>query len=292
MRTDGLPPGVSLLRNGVFGRQDYGSSYLLAGVGLVDPGTSKSLPDLVNRLKEENRSLSDIEAVLLTHIHLDHCGAVGRLVEEVPDLKVYVHEKGAPHLAEPADLLESVKKATGKRFDQYGDLKPVPEENLYPIRGKQAIEVGRREIIALPTPGHAPHHLVYFDGESGGLFTGDAAGLYLKGSLFPATPPPSFNLEESLESLEKMEGLGPSKLLFSHFGPADAPTNLLDTYRDLLESWVRKVESLHSNGLGASGIAERISESREDRFASEIPFGELEMNVEGVLSYLAWRDDV
>ncbi len=285
--------GITLIRNGVFDHEDYGSSYLIGekNLALLDPGTSRSVPSLLNWFKSSPYTLSSLDYLLLTHVHLDHCGAAGRLVEEVPDLKVYLHERGFRHLEDPSDLLASVEEATGDRFDQYGDLKPVPSDNLFPIGERRTLELGGRELVALPTPGHAPHHLAYYDEKTGSLFTGDGAGLYLDGRLIPSTPPPTFNLELSLESLDKMKSFAPSRLLFSHFGPGENPSELLERYRDVLEGWVNEVDELHSSGLGKEEITDRTAESHEGWIRKGFSRGELGMNVQGVLEYLDWRED-
>jgi len=288
-----LPEGISLLRNGVFGHDSYGSAYLFGEeeLTLVDPGTSKSVTDLLDWFKNSEYSLSDLNSILLTHVHLDHCGATGDLVQKVPDVTVYLHEKGARHLKDPSDLLSSVKRATGERFEQYGGLKPVPEEKVFPIDGERELEIGGRRIHALPTPGHAPHHIAYFDRKSGGLFTGDSAGLYLDEKLIPATPPPTFNLEQCLESLDKMKALEPSTLLFAHFGPGQPPTGLLDDYGSVIRSWVDRVGELYSDGLPPDEISKRVGSERSEWFVDGFAPEELEMNVRGVVKYLDWRED-
>lgn len=288
-----LPEGISLIRNGVFGHDSYGSAYLFGEeeLALVDPGTSKSVSSLLAWFENSEYSLSELDSIFLTHVHLDHCGGTGDLVERVPDATVYVHENGARHLKDPSDLLASVKRATGERFEQYGDLKPVPETNIFPIGEERQLEVAGRKIRALPTPGHAPHHISYYDKNSAGLFTGDSAGLYLDGKLIPATPPPTFNLEQCLESLDKMKELEPSVLLFAHFGVGETATSLLDGYRSVLRNWVNQVGNLYSKGLSPGEITDRVTEVRGEWFVDGFSPEELEMNVKGVVRYLDWRED-
>lgn len=288
-----LPKGISLVRNGVFGHDSYGSSYVFGEeeLALVDPGTSKSLSNLLGWFENSEYGLHDLESILLTHVHLDHCGMTGDLVEKVPDITVYLHEKGARHLKDPSDLLASVKRATGERFEQYGDLKPVPEANIFPIPHERELNVGGRQIRALPTPGHAPHHISYYDEVSGGIFTGDSAGLYLDGKLIPATPPPTFNLAKSLESLDKMKEVEPSTLFFSHFGPGGEAIKLLNDYDSVLRSWVARIEELYDENPSQKKISERVVNDRDDWFVDGFSPEELEMNVKGVVKYLDWRED-
>lgn len=288
-----LPKGISLVPNGVFGHDSYGSAYLFGEkeLALVDPGTSKSLPNLLNWFESSRYSLAELDSVLLTHVHLDHCGGTGDLVEKVPDVTVYIHENGARHLKDPSELLASVKRATGERFELYGDLKPVPGANICPIGDERELKIGGRQIRALPTPGHAPHHIAYFDRKSGGLFTGDSAGLYLDDKLIPATPPPTFNLEQCLESLDRMKRLEPSTLLFSHFGAGEVATGLLDEYATVLKNWVDRVKNLYDDGLTREEITKQVGEDSDEWFVDGFSRGELEMNVKGVMEYLDWRKD-
>jgi len=288
-----LPSGIDLIPNGVFGHESYGSAYLLEGdeLTLVDPGTSLTVPRLLEWLRKSSYSLTGLNNILLTHIHLDHAGATGYLVDELSGLKVYVHARGAPHLVDPSKLLESVEEATGNRFSEYGTLKPVPEESIVPLDGKDDLKVGSRELIVLPTPGHAPHHLVYKDKTTGAVFTGDSAGLYLEGKLIPATPPPRFDLEKSLTSLDEIRQLDPSVLLYSHFGPGAEPDRLIEDYKIALREWVDLISDLfHRHEREENLIDEVLKRKRswlDDGFTEE----ELVMNIKGVERYLSWKEN-
>lgn len=287
-----LPPGIFLIPNEIFGFDSYGSSYLLETgehFFLVDPGTSDSLPLITEWFKAHDIDLSRLTGVLLTHVHLDHAGATGHLAEKVPDLRIYVHRKGAPHLIDPSDLLESVREATGERFSDYGTLKPIPRELIVPINEKTTLKLGSREILALPTPGHAPHHLSYYDSETGALLPGDGAGLYLEDQLIPSTPPPSFDLEKSLASLEEMEGLNPELLLYPHFGPGRNPEELLSNYELILREWVEEIETLFENYDREESLTNSALEGKDNWLVDGVTREELKMNVEGILRYLSWK---
>ncbi|MBS3739993.1 MBL fold metallo-hydrolase [Candidatus Bipolaricaulota bacterium] len=287
------PEGITLIRNGLFDNGDYGSTYLVGHdqLALVDPGTSYSVPVLLEWFEEHSLSLSNLKYILLTHIHLDHAGAAGHLVEKLPNLKVYLHRKGAPHLRDPAELLESVREATGDRFSEYGEFKPIPEENLETIGGEKTFNIGSKEIVAFPTPGHAPHHLAYYDNETGGLFPGDSAGLYLGGRLIPSTPPPTFNLEKSLDSLTRMKESNPSILLYPHFGPGENPGELIDDYKRKLRDWVEQVDKLRSRYEEEEKLVTQIIETKRDWIRNGFSVEELKMNIRGVLKYFSWRED-
>lgn len=290
---DDLPKGISLIRNGLFDNADYGAAYIVGDneLALVDPGTSNSVPELLDWFDENSRSLASLKYLLLTHIHLDHAGAAGHLVEKLPDLQVYLHRKGASHLHDPSDLVASVRNATGDRFQVYGEVKSIPDDNLKPVDGEKTISIGQKEIVAFPTPGHAPHHVAYYDRETGGLFPGDSAGLYLGGRLIPSTPPPSFNLKKALNSLTRIKKFEPSTLLYPHFGPGKNPPELIDNYKRILTNWVNQVEELRSRSGEGEKLVEEIIEARKDWIRNGFSEGELKMNIRGVLEYLSWLED-
>lgn len=290
MKVD-LPSGITLIPNGVFGQDNYGATYLIEGeeLALVDPGTSYSAPRLLDWFRENSFSPSRLSSVLLTHIHLDHAGATGDLVDELSEVNVYVHDRGAPHLVDPSDLLASVKDATGSRFSEYGTLKPIPENRIVSLGERSTLDIGSRELIALPTPGHAPHHLVYQDRETGAVFTGDSAGLYLGEELIPTTTPPSFDLEKSLDSLKKMKELSPSVLLYSHFGPGEEPGKLIDEYGRILQDWVELISKLNQNYEKEEDLVDEVLNRKKNWLGNGFTEEELAMNIRGVQRYLSWK---
>lgn len=289
---DDLPSGITLIPNGVFGQDNYGATYLIEGdePALVDPGTSYSVQRLLDWFKENSLSPSRLSSILLTHIHLDHAGATGHLVDELSDLDVYVHARGAPHLVDPSKLLASVKDATGNRYSEYGTLKPVPKDRIIPLGDRTSLNLGSREYLALPTPGHAPHHLVYQDRETGAVFTGDSAGLYLEEELIPTTTPPSFDLEKNLTSLKKIKELSPSVLLYSHFGPGTEPIKLVDEYGRVLQDWVELISNF-TRSCNEKELVDKVLSKKRDWLGKGFTEDELVMNVKGVQRYLSWREN-
>ncbi len=286
-----LPEHVHLIDTGLFGYQNYGASYVIgcSELALVDPGTSNAVSAIESWFTEGSADLSDLASIVLTHIHLDHAGATGELVRMVPDLKVYVHERGVPYLVDPADLIESVKQATGDRFPQYGTLAPVPQKNIVPIKNETTISIGDLDLLALPTSGHAPHHISYLEKESRIMFPGDSAGLYVDHQLIPTTPPPSFNLEESISSLEKMKEKRPSTLLFPHFGTRKNPLELMDKYQELLVDWVNSIRDKYLAGTPREELDSWVVRNFDQWLGNGFTEEELLMNLSGVIRYLSWR---
>ena len=215
-------------------------AYLLdtsEGLSLFDCGPSTCIPALKDGLAERGFELGDVRNLLLSHIHLDHAGAAGSLVREHPGLQVWVSEVGAPHLLDPSRLERSARRLYGDTFDGlWGELAPVPEANL-------RIAVGRAaglEVFA--APGHASHHVCYFDGST--LYAGDAAGVRIQPSrsVRPPTPPPDLDVEAWYRTLEEIERRAPERLALIHFGLADDVGRHLAELRKRLDTWATRVE--------------------------------------------------
>lgn len=187
------------------------------GEALVDPGPESSIETVLAALGEERP-----RALLLTHIHLDHAAATGALVRRWPDLEVYVHERGAPHLIDPSRLLASAERLYGEDMERlWGEIVPVPEANVKPLAGGERV-LGMRVAY---TPGHASHHVSYLHEESGAAFVGDIAAVRIPGVelLVPPTPPPDIDIEAWTESIGIVEKWRPERLALTHFGAIDDP---------------------------------------------------------------------
>jgi len=193
------------------------------GVALIDPGPSSTLPTLRRELGRSGISIGDVTALVLTHIHLDHAGASGTLVRERPGLQVYVHEKGAPHMIDPERLLASATRLYGNAMDRlWGEVRAVPPGAIVALAGGERLEVGGCELQVAYSPGHASHHVSYFNADAGIAFVGDTAGIKMTpgGYVLPPTPPPDIDLEIWDASLGRIEAWHPRTMLLTHFGPA------------------------------------------------------------------------
>ena len=207
------------------------------GLSLFDCGPSSCIDALKAGLAERGVELRDVRNLLLSHIHLDHAGAAGSLVREHPDLRVFVSEVGAPHLADPSRLERSARRLYGDTFDGlWGELAPVPAENIHVVTDRAAgLEV-------FPAPGHASHHVCYLDGAT--LYAGDAAGVRIQPSrsVLPPTPPPDVDVEAWYRTLEEIERRAPERLALIHFGLAQDVGRHLAELRKRLDTWSRRVE--------------------------------------------------
>lgn len=205
------------------------------GVVLVDPGPSSCLAALTRGLAGHGLGLGDVRAILLTHIHLDHAGAAGTIVRACPEAAVYVHDIGATHLAAPEKLIASATRLYGEAMDRlWGEFLPVPPEALHPLAGRECLDIGGRRFDVAYTPGHAVHHVSYFDPRDRVAYVGDTAGILIDGYSLAATPPPDIDLERWDESLRTIEAWAPGTLFLTHFGTVPDITAHVARYRSTL----------------------------------------------------------
>ena len=203
------------------------------GEVLVDPGPSSCLPTLLEALGDQRP-----RALLLTHIHLDHAGASGSLVRRWPDLDVYVHERGARHMADPTRLLDSARRLYGDDMDRrWGEFVAVPEERLRVLKGGERLALYGDEFEVAYTPGHASHHVSYL--HDGTAFVGDVGGVMItpEGPVIPPTPPPDIDLQAWHHSLELIAAWHPSRLAMTHFGSGELVDQQLAELAQRLDQW-------------------------------------------------------
>ena len=235
------------------------------GPAVFDCGPSLCTEALKARLRERGLELEDIRHLLLSHIHLDHAGAAGVLVREHPALQVHVSEIGAPHLADPSRLEASARRLYGDAFDElWGELAPVPQANLRVV-GDEVLG-----LACFPTPGHASHHVCYL-GADGTLYAGDAAGVRIQPhrAVLPPTPPPEFDLDAWLRTLDEIERRRPARLALVHFGVAD------DVNRHLAELRMRLVRWAEHADVTEEEFTQSVSsdvQSGLEEYARAMPF--------------------
>jgi len=234
------------------------------GDALIDPGPESSLQTLLGALGEEQP-----RALLLTHIHLDHAAATGALVRRWPELEVYVHERGAPHLIDPSRLLASAERLYGDQMERlWGEIVPVPEQNVKPLGGGERV-LGMRVAY---TPGHASHHVSYLHEESGTAFTGDVAGARIPGVelIVPPTPPPDIDIEAWEDSIGTVEAWQPTRLALTHFGAIDNPLPHLTHLKERLREEATLARELPEEAYEARHRDRVAATSTSDEAASEL----------------------
>jgi glyoxylase-like metal-dependent hydrolase (beta-lactamase superfamily II) len=257
-----IAPGVIELDTLLGGWERVTAGYLIEGPApvLVETGSQSSVPVLLAQLDRLGLGADDLAGVVVTHIHLDHAGGVGDVARAFPKATVYVHEKGARHLVDPTKLVDSASRVYGPLLDSlYGRLDPTPKERIHVLHDGEAIPVGPdRSLVAVDSPGHAKHHVALHDSSSGILFAGDAVGVRLPdvGVLRPATPPPDFDLDLALHSLDRFADRRPSGIALAHYGLLGDPEELLQEAHGTLRQWAEIAEAAFGRG---EDIADALS---------------------------------
>lgn len=235
---------------------------------IVDPGPESTLATLRQGLASHGISVAEVDAILLTHIHLDHAGATGSLVRENPRLPVYVHQNGAPHMIDPSRLLKSAGRLWGEELPRlFGDTLPVPQENLRVLEGGETLNMGGRKLEVAYTPGHASHHVSYFDQDAGIAFIGDTTGIRIQNGpyILPATPPPDVDLELWDASFKTILGRRPSRLFLTHYGYAENPHAHIAEFRQRLRRWAENAaDALRNTGGDAAASDTFVAKSRAE----------------------------
>jgi glyoxylase-like metal-dependent hydrolase (beta-lactamase superfamily II) len=238
------------------------AGYLIEGSApvLIETGSQTSVPVLLAALAQIGVGPAELAGVAVTHIHLDHAGGVGNVAKAFPAATVYVHEKGARHLADPTRLIDSAARVYGGLLDSlYGRLDPTPVERLHVLEDEEVIEVSPdRSLVAVDSPGHAKHHVGLHDSLSGVLFAGDAVGVKLPdgGVLRPSTPPPDFDLDQAITSLGRFAARRPSGIALAHYGLLEQPEELLAEAEETLRQWADTAEKAYREG---TDIADALS---------------------------------
>ena len=263
------------------GREQVIACFELDGV-LIDPGPESSLGNWIDTLEAPPR------AVLLTHIHFDHAGATGALVRRWPDLPVYVHSRGARHLADPERLVASATRLYGEdgMKELWGEVVPVPQDNLHVLEGgEDVLDAYSVEY----TPGHASHHVCYLHRETRTAFCGDVAGVRIAGSdlTIAPTPPPDIDIEAWTRSLDLVEQWDPQRLALTHFGVFDDVADQLGSVRRALLEQQRLVRETDCDGFVTAHrelLAEQLDAATVEAYVQAAPPEHLYLGIERWLS--------
>ncbi len=217
-------------------------SYIIKGTknSIVESGPTSSIPNLLLSLKELKIKTSEVEYVAITHVHIDHGGGIGTLLNSLPNAKVLVHPKGMPHLINPEKLWQQSKIVLGSVSDILGKPEPVQKEKIIPVTNEHVKINHESELQVIEAPGHASHNLCFYETLNRGVFTGDTAGAYFPefNTVLPTTPPP-FYLEQALESIDILINLKPEFLYYSHFGKGPNAVQRLKDYKSQIQLWAK-----------------------------------------------------
>ncbi len=295
---------VFLIDTRMAGYQGFTAAYLIRSDRpcLVETGTAPSAPVVRDALATLGIGPGDLATIAVTHIHLDHAGGTGDIARMFPRAQVVVHELGAWHLGNPSRLMASARRVYGDELDDlFGTLVPTPVERIRAVEQTGVVDLGGgRRLESHYSPGHARHHVGLIDTDSGDLYVGDAAGVFIPetGDLRPATPPPDFDLGTALESLRTFAALLPTRLLFSHYGPVMQVQQTLERSADELQLWVSETRLARGSGLDLDHAVAMVAERTRERYALLAPGADPELlakvnrvagaaaNVAGIMHWL------
>lgn len=247
---------IYLIDNQLYAIPKWGSVYLIKEEkkALVDTGPTTSASAVLEGIKKAGVSPEEINYLIVTHIHLDHAGGAGVLLKDMPQAQVVVHHRGAKHLVNPKILVNSVREAQGEEVMRLlGEVMPIETEQVKPVSGNDVLKLGEKQVLRfIDAPGHASHELCIYESRNNGLFSGDAVGVSVAENevLLPVTPPPSFDLESYLNTLERLMTLSATRLYFAHFGVVNKVQESLQLAKDKLQNW----DSMVSKAIKEDGF--------------------------------------
>ena len=285
--------GISTVDTRMLGHEGHTAVFVVEGreTALVETGLSTTR-DRVKRELAREGVVPDY--IVPTHLHLDHAGATGYLADEY-DATVVCHPAARDFLVEPdkvESLVESVGRAVGELAEPYGDAKPV-EGDVRTLADGESLDLGGRELEAAHVHGHAPHQFALYDGETRSLFTADEAGMWMDGTLYHTSPPPNFDLETNLESLDRLARYDATSLVYTHFGARgdgeEDVRDALDEYRGVLTDWVERVEERYEATGDEEKVVEELVADAEfpDDWDETAVRETVRMDVRGVMMYLS-----
>lgn len=300
-----IAPGILQLDTRLGGMDQLTAGFLIEGEqpALVETGSQSSAATVRDAVRAAGVGPDDLRWLIVTHIHLDHAGAVGDLAREFPAATVVVHERGARHLVDPSRLIDSAARVYGPLLDElYGRLDPVPSDRLIAASDGFRVDLGAgHSLVMVDSPGHAKHHHAVLDEASGTLMVGDAVGVRLPdiGVLRPATPPPDFDLEQAVASLHRFRELRPQQVVLTHYGVVPGADETLAEAEDVLHRWVEVAEwtMRQAASTGVETVAAALAEafaappgtlSPENVHKFEVLNG-VHSNAAGIVRYLRQR---
>jgi glyoxylase-like metal-dependent hydrolase (beta-lactamase superfamily II) len=301
--------GIVVIDTG-FVRPQFDASYLIVEQGraaFVDTGPNNAVPRLLAALQAQGLERADVDYVIPTHVHLDHAGGVGSLLQQLPNAKVLIHPRGARHMIDPTALMEGVRAVYGTEVANrdYGELVPVPEERILTTSDGMVVELAGRPLRFMDTPGHAKHHHCIWDEASRGWFTGDTFGLAYPDLqtpqgpyIVPTSTPVQFDPVALRESVARLLAAAPTFMYLTHYGAVTHPEQLavpllaqmdamvlaartLANDPDRHEQLKRALTRIYIEGLRRSGA------TQPESFLRDILATDIELNAQGLAAWLS-----
>lgn len=293
-RTRTVAQGIRLIDTFMSDMQGFTAVYALRGekaAALVDSGVASSVDAVLRGLEEAGIEREEVAWVVATHIHIDHAGGAGYLLEQLPNARVVVARRGVETLADPTRLMASARRALGGIADLYGDMAPIAEDRIIAAEDLEGMDLGGRILRLVHTPGHAATHICVVDEETRTLFSGDALGIFLadEGKVIPVTPLPDFDLEEQRLSMERLAALGCERTCFAHFGCGGAAADLARESLRNMELMVEAVRDAARREEDPATTASELMRIMEVNSAyGMFMFGGMSLqNVHGIRRYLS-----
>jgi glyoxylase-like metal-dependent hydrolase (beta-lactamase superfamily II) len=250
-------------------------SYLLAApdeLALIETGPTSTLPALFAGIQAAGFDPAMLKKIFVSHIHLDHSGGAGAIVRNQPEVEVYVHPVGAPHLIDPTRLVNSAARLYTDRMDQlWGEIVPVPEERVVPLQDGETVEAAGHVLSALFTPGHAGHHAAYWEPNLAAIFTGDVGGVRMPGSNYalPPAPPPELAPEQWAVSVERLRQAGARRLYLTHGGPFDDVSDHIEQLMPNLDRVETICRTAMLEGADDEAVTELLQAHTEEQIGPE-----------------------
>jgi glyoxylase-like metal-dependent hydrolase (beta-lactamase superfamily II) len=290
---------IYMIDNQIYNIPGWGSVYLINEdkKALVDTGTATCTGTILDGIKKVGVRPEDIDYLLITHIHLDHAGGAGILIQDMPKAQVLVHRKGAKHLVNPARLMRSAIEAQGEEvIIRNGEMVPIEANRVRPIDDGETLRLSEKQSLRfINAPGHAPHEICIYESRNKGLFIGDAVGRYVAEGevVFPVTPLPDWDSELYIDTLQRLMELKASRLYFPHFGVTSKVQKVLGLAIHKIRVWDDIVtKAMREDNLGA--VEERMvaqlykdiepMKKREYLYRYMIDYG-VPINVAGFMKY-------
>lgn len=306
-------PGGIVVIDADFHREHMAACYLVEAdseVAFIEVGTNSSTPRLMKVLDKRGWKPEDVTYVIVTHVHLDHAGGAGSLMQLLPNATFLVHPYGARHMINPEKLEAGSRAVYGDElFDRiYGTLIPIETERLQVMNDGDEVKLGNRQLRFMDTPGHARHHFCVFDSLTNGWFTGDTFGLSYrefdteKGAfLLPTTTPIQFDPEPLKESVRKLAEVEPDYMYLTHYGRVDDVQRLSEVMIDGVDTLVSIAERYKDDASRRQKIETAMSEWLMDGLVKhgvtlgrdkcmELLGSDIKLNTQGIEFWLDHRD--
>jgi glyoxylase-like metal-dependent hydrolase (beta-lactamase superfamily II) len=292
MPTDTVPGSdvVTVIDTMMFGARRSTAAFLVDAdeTVLIDTGLSTCYDALRDGLAEAGSGIAEVDTVIATHVHLDHVGALSRVVDDA-DPRVFCHPNAERFLTDPEAterLVEKSREAMGPLADAYGTAEAVDPDRVATVVDGDVIDCGGVALEVMHTPGHAPHHVSLFEPADSLLFVIDEGCVYADGHEYPTTPPPNFDLDATLASFDRFRERDPEVLLYGHYGANAAGVDAIDRHERALRDWVATVEEARATHDDEDAVVEAAVTAYAPEIDDPIVDGVLRRDARGVLRYL------